>query len=162
MFLFRIENILKMSQFLSMTSPTKLYVVTQIMLSMWSCDQSLIILGTGTRYSLEILHQGGKRVKTKSQKVLGANSYVCRSYKGKTESRWRGGGSEGVWLWCINCLSINKYVLKTIINKTFLLRNNLNHKSSVISFTVLFCSGFNSYFVANVASCVFKSECLWD
>ena len=33
---------------------------------------------------LEILHQCGKRVKTKSQKVLGANSYVCRSYRRKT------------------------------------------------------------------------------
>ena len=39
--------------------------------------------------TLEILHQCGKRVKTKSQKVLGANSYVCRSYRGKT-------GTEGV------------------------------------------------------------------
>ena len=38
---------------------------------------------TGNRYQLEILHQSGKRVKTKSQNVLGASSYVC-SYKGKT------------------------------------------------------------------------------
>ena len=38
----------------------------------------------GTRYELKILHQCGKRVKTKSQKVLGANSNVCRSYRGKT------------------------------------------------------------------------------
>ena len=29
------------------------------------------------------LHQCGKSVKTKSQKVLGRNSYVCRSYRGK-------------------------------------------------------------------------------
>ena len=42
-----------------------------------------------TLYGLEILHQCGKRVKTKSHKVLGANSYVCRSYSGKTS---RGGG----------------------------------------------------------------------
>ena len=35
--------------------------------------------GTGTRYGLEITYECGKRVKTKSQKVLGANSYVCRS-----------------------------------------------------------------------------------
>ena len=33
---------------------------------------------------LEILHNCGKRVKTKSQEVLGAKSYVCRSYTGKT------------------------------------------------------------------------------
>ena len=46
-------------------------------------------LGTGTKYKLEVLHQCGKKVKTKSQKVLGANSYVCESYRGKTG---RGGG----------------------------------------------------------------------
>ena len=40
--------------------------------------------GTGTRYGLEILHQYGKRVKTKSQTVWTANSYVCTSYIGKT------------------------------------------------------------------------------
>ena len=39
---------------------------------------------TGTRYELEIFCYCGKRVKTKSQKVLGAKSYVCRSYRGKT------------------------------------------------------------------------------
>ena len=38
--------------------------------------------GTGTRYGLEIVHQFAKRVKTKSQKISGANSYVCRSYRG--------------------------------------------------------------------------------
>ena len=41
--------------------------------------------GTVTRYGLEILHQRGKRVKTKSQKVFGANSYVCWSYSEKTD-----------------------------------------------------------------------------
>ena len=41
-------------------------------------------LGTGTRYKVEILHHCGKRVRTKSQKVLGTNSYICRSYRGKT------------------------------------------------------------------------------
>ena len=38
---------------------------------------------TGTRYDLEILHQCGKKVKTKSQKNFGNNSNVCRSYSGK-------------------------------------------------------------------------------
>ena len=42
--------------------------------------------GTSTRYGLEILHQCGKRVKIKSQKFSGANSYVCRSCRGKTGS----------------------------------------------------------------------------
>ena len=37
----------------------------------------------GARYGLEILHQCGKRVKTKSRNVLGANSYVCKSYQEK-------------------------------------------------------------------------------
>ena len=40
--------------------------------------------GIGTRYSLKVLRQCGKSVKTKSQKVLEVNSYVCRSYMGKT------------------------------------------------------------------------------
>ena len=39
--------------------------------------------GTGTRYKLEILHQPVKRIKTKSQKVLVVNPYVCRSCRGK-------------------------------------------------------------------------------
>ena len=67
---------------------------------MWSCDQNLVTLpfynlsfkridqgqlfGTGTRYGLNVLRHCGKRVKIKSQKVLGVNSYVCRSYRGKT------------------------------------------------------------------------------
>ena len=37
--------------------------------------------GTGTRYGLEMLQQCDKKVKTKSQKVLRANSNVCRSYR---------------------------------------------------------------------------------
>ena len=48
-----------------------------------------IIWGTGTRYGLEVLHECDKGVETKSQNVLEANSYVCRSYMGKTG---RGGG----------------------------------------------------------------------
>ena len=36
-------------------------------------------------YDLEFLHKCGKRVKTKSQKVLGAKSYVCLSRRGKTD-----------------------------------------------------------------------------
>ena len=35
-------------------------------------------------YELNILHQCGKRVKTKSQNVSEANSYVCGSYRGAT------------------------------------------------------------------------------
>ena len=43
--------------------------------------------GTGTRYDLENLHQCGKKVKTKSQKVFGANSYISRSYRRKSGRR---------------------------------------------------------------------------
>ena len=42
-----------------------------------------LALGTNLK-CYTILHQCGKTVKTKTQKVLGANSYVCRSYRGKT------------------------------------------------------------------------------
>ena len=41
-------------------------------------------LGTNAWYGLEILHQFGKKVKTKSKEVLGAYCKVCRSYDGKT------------------------------------------------------------------------------
>ena len=37
-----------------------------------------------TRHGLEILHHCGKRVKTKSRKNFGANSYICRSFRTKT------------------------------------------------------------------------------
>ena len=36
------------------------------------------------RCDLDVLHQCVKRVKAKSQKVLGANFCVCRCYRGKT------------------------------------------------------------------------------
>ena len=39
--------------------------------------------GTGTRYKVEVLHQPVKRIKTKIEKVLVANPYVCRSCRGK-------------------------------------------------------------------------------
>ena len=38
-------------------------------------SSSTIRDGTGTRYGIEILHKCYRRVQT--QKVLGANSYVC-------------------------------------------------------------------------------------
>ena len=41
-------------------------------------------LGTGSMHDLEILHQCAKKVKARSQKILGANSYICRSYRGKS------------------------------------------------------------------------------
>ena len=58
-------------------------------------------LGTGTRYGLEISGQCGKRVKTKSQKVLGANLYVCRSNREKT-----GRGGEGLAFAILNRIKI--------------------------------------------------------
>ena len=96
-----------------MTLPTKFYHVIQITLQVCSCDQNLVtvasqpqfykdltrkttflrgdlasnsMFGTGTRYKIEILHQCGKKVKTKSQKDFWAKSYICGSYRGKTSS----------------------------------------------------------------------------
>ena len=48
-------------------------------------------------YDLEILRHCGKSVQTKSQKVSGANSYVPRSYSGKTGKR-RGFLSPLSWI----------------------------------------------------------------
>ena len=42
--------------------------------------RELIIVGNGTKYGLEISHQSWKMVKTKSQKVWGANFCICRCY----------------------------------------------------------------------------------
>ena len=50
----------------------------------WTVIKINFLEGCFFGYGFQILHQRWKRVKTKSQKVLGANSYVCRSYKGKT------------------------------------------------------------------------------
>ena len=53
--------------------------------------REIIITYHKFRYGHEILHQRGKRVITKSQKVLWANLYVCGSYRGKT-GMGEGGG----------------------------------------------------------------------
>ena len=42
----------------------------------------------------DILQHCDKKVKTKTQKVEGANSYICKSYMGKTG---RGGCVPGSW-----------------------------------------------------------------
>ena len=41
-------------------------------------------LGLAPDMALKFYTKGAKRVKTKTQKAFGANSYVCRSYRGKT------------------------------------------------------------------------------
>ena len=46
------------------------------------------LFGTSTRNSLKLLLQCAKRVKSKSQKVLGVDSYVSKCHRGKA-----GGGS---------------------------------------------------------------------
>ena len=43
-----------------------------------------LTLLTDTKYELEILQQCGSRVRIKSQKVVGANSYIWRNQRGKT------------------------------------------------------------------------------
>ena len=40
------------------------------------------------QHGLDVLHQYGKRIKTKSQKDFGANSYVCKIYRGKNKKPW--------------------------------------------------------------------------
>ena len=50
------------------------------------------LFGTSSRYGIEILHQCGKNIKNKSQKVFGANLYVCRSYRWKNGEGGGGGG----------------------------------------------------------------------
>ena len=76
--------------------------------------------GTGTKYKLEIVCKSRKKVKTKSQKVLGANFYLCRSYRGKTG---RGGGRRDFLLpssWIglkVNFLHDFESKKKQLINK---------------------------------------------
>ena len=94
---------------LSMMSPSKFYDVTEILLQNWLCGSSLVTLAflkqksnvnfirirsekqifvmgalDWHRFDLEVSRQCGKSVKSKSQKVFGANSYVYRSSRGKT------------------------------------------------------------------------------
>ena len=47
---------------------------------------------------MEILHKFGKKVATKCQKVLGANSFACSSPRGKAGWGGEGGGDGGVFL----------------------------------------------------------------
>ena len=47
------------------------------------------------QYGLQTLRHCSKKVKTKSQKVLETNSYVCRSYKGKIGKARGVGGVVG-------------------------------------------------------------------
>ena len=50
-----------------------------------------------------VFHQHGKRVKTKSQKVFGADSYLCRGYRGKS-------GGEGLkFLYISKCVHHSLY-----------------------------------------------------
>ena len=41
-------------------------------------------LGLALGMALKTKYQRGRKVKIKSQKFSGANSYICKSYKGKT------------------------------------------------------------------------------
>ena len=53
---------------------------------MWSCDQSFVTVAFLSEKLSEpqFYKDLTRRVKIKSQKVLGAISYVCRSYRRKT------------------------------------------------------------------------------
>ena len=110
---------------MSMTSSIKFYYPIQIILQIWSRDQSLVTLAFYDRsydklnfirirpektfffegwswnmfnnfwlkrgIALKFYTSLAKGLKTKSHKVLWANSKVCRSYKGKTGTAKEGG-----------------------------------------------------------------------
>ena len=68
-----------------------------------------------TRYEFEILHQCGQRDKTKSQKVFGTNSYVCRSYRGKT--------GRGPFCPSLSWIGLKGFQLPKIVSESVLLKN---------------------------------------
>ena len=93
---------------------------------------------------MQILHQCGKRVKTKSQNVLWATSYVCRNYMGKT-----GGGG---------C-----FLLPPILNRV----NDFIHSCPNINLLILplritlnncFASGLESYSYKDIVTSPLISE----
>ena len=71
-----------------------------------------------TLYGLGILHRCGKSGKTKNQKVLGANSYACRSHKRKSLNFFNP-FLYTEWLFKINQCQIR------ILNREFLLQVHL-------------------------------------
>ena len=50
----------------------------------WFGTSSISMIEETLTLGRAVLHQCGKRVETKSQNVLVANSYVCKSYREKT------------------------------------------------------------------------------
>ena len=90
--------------------------------------------GIGTRYQLEHLHQCGKSVKNKSQKVLGANSYVYRSYRRKTgREAFLFPSPSRVGLIITSIIKYNQKLLPTKKSKWF---KNISKKT--IFFIILF------------------------
>ena len=101
---------------------------------MWSCDQSLVTLpqfykdltkkntffeewswfkfnnlGLALWYSLQILHQCGKRIETKSQKVLGEVTFV----EVAGEKLIGGGGGGAFWSPILNRVKIKLIIYKS-------------------------------------------------
>ena len=69
----------------------------------------------------KILHQRGKRVKTKSQKIFGANSFGCRSYREKT-GREEGGGAvcpPPSWIGLIRAFNASSSYCMNVIRSYF-------------------------------------------
>ena len=82
----------------------------------------------GRRYELEILHHCSKRVKTKSQRVFGANSYVCRSQV-KEEKLVEGAFSSHSPLPSWIGLKANKILTKILLQR----QSNRYNGASVIT-----------------------------
>ena len=102
---------------------------------------------TGTRYELDVLHQCGIRVKTKSQKVPLVSSYVCRSYRGKTGRGWGGQAST------------SKYQVKVYFLGKFAENHDFNDIKDLISSTLykkyIPGSWINQYLIFSIG---FKSK----
>ena len=69
-------------------------------------------LGLALGMVLEFYTRVAKRVKTKSQKNLVANSYVCRSYR-----KILGGGGPNSYTFCISQLQSQHNKIKTTLHK---------------------------------------------
>ena len=96
--------------------------------------------GTGTKYGLEILNPCSKRVKTKSLKVFGANSNICRGYRKKN-------GREGELFGSPIQNKVNRgEQLQYFLRVTTLLRpSNCICNNSKLLANILLCSDSSQY-----------------
>ena len=99
------------------------------------CERNVLgsssVIWDFTRYGVEVLHQCDKRIKTwKSQKVLGAISFVCRSYGKKLV-----GG-------LFTCPPTHHASTLLVLNKLKIKISNFNYFIRIITHTI-----FNIFFL---------------